>query len=180
VRERLAKYEDNQYKSTGVLKITSEYGELFSQWLDDDVQRGEVQIYYDIVIARHLEDAPIYIFDVTGSKWVEIDNLDDLRLAEAEFRLTKYVIVIIDGAADVPNKKLGNKTPLEAAQLPTIDELTRRGMTGLMRTIYPSLPIGSIVANLGLLGYNPTRYYLLKLSVKTFSLKMMILRCAAI
>jgi 2,3-bisphosphoglycerate-independent phosphoglycerate mutase len=159
VRERLAEYEDNQYKSTGVLKIAPEYGELFSQWLDDDVQRGEVQIYYDIVIARHLEDTPIYIFDVTGSKWVEIDNFDDLRLAEAEFRLTKYVIVIIDGAADVPNKKLGNRTPLEAAQLPTIDELTRRGMTGLMRTIYPGLPIGSIVANLGLLGYNPTRYY---------------------
>lgn len=159
IRERLTEYENNQYKSTGVLKITPRYGQLLAQWLGEDVRKGEVQIYYDLVIAKHLEEEPIYVFDITGSKWIEIDNFDDLRIAEAEFRLTKYVIVIIDGAADVPIEALGNKTPLEAAHLPTIDELTRKGMTGLMRTIYPGLPIGSIVANMGVLGYNPTRYY---------------------
>jgi len=159
IRERLVEYHNNQYKSTGILKITPEYGKLFSQWLDDDVRRGDVQIYYDLVIAKHLEDSPICIFDITGSKWVAIDNFDDLRRAEAEFRLTKYVIVVIDGAADMPMRELDDRTPLEAAQLPTIDELARRGMTGLMRTFYPGLPVGSIVANMGLLGYNPVRYY---------------------
>ncbi len=159
VRERLVEYQENQYKSTGILKIAPEYGKLFSGWLDEDVRQGQVQIYYDMVIAKHLEDEPIYVFDITGSKWVEVDSFDDLRIAEAQFRLTKYVIVVIDGAADLPIPSLGDRTVLEAAQIPTIHELASRGMTGLMRTIYPGLPIGSIVANMGLLGYNPVRYY---------------------
>ena len=159
VRERLPEYRDNQFKSAGLLKITPEYAGLFTQWLEEDIKKGDVGIYYDLVIAKHLQEAPIYIYDITGSKWFEIDNLDDLRLAEAEFSLTKYIIVVVDGAADLPIKALGDKTVFEAARLPATDRLAKGGATGLMRTMYPGLPIGSIVAIMGLLGYNPARYY---------------------
>ena len=159
VRAELIEYRDNYYKSTGILKLTPEYGKLFSQWLNNDVQKGNVQIYYDIVIGNHLEDAPIYICDITGDIWNEIDSLDDLRKTERIFIPTKYVIIILDGAGDLPIPKLDNKTPLEVARIPNIDSLARNGKTGLMRTMYPGLPIGSIVANLGVLGYNPMRYY---------------------
>ena len=159
VREELREYKDNYYKSTGVLKIPPWYGKLFSEWLNEEVNNGNVQVYYDIVISKHVNDAPIYIFDFTGGIWNEIDSLDDLKKTERIFTPTKYVIIILDGAADLPISELDNKTPLETAQVPNIDSLTKKGKTGLMRTMYPGLPVGSIVANLGILGYNPMRYY---------------------
>ena len=58
---------------------------MFSKWLDDDVQDGNVQIYYDIVIGKHLSDAPVYVCDITGALWSEIDTVDDLRRAERSF-----------------------------------------------------------------------------------------------
>lgn len=39
----------------------------------------------------------------------------------------KYVIVLIDGAADYPVPSLGNRTPLEAAKTPHMDELAEHG-----------------------------------------------------
>jgi len=85
VRGQLAQYKDNYYKSTGILKITSEYGKKFSQWLDEEVKKGNVNIYYDLVIAKHLHDYPIYVYDVTGLKWAELDSLEDLKRAEKIF-----------------------------------------------------------------------------------------------
>ena len=159
VRGKLARYRDNYFKSTGIVKITPEYGKLFSQWLDSDVKVGNVTIYYDLVIAKHLNDMPIFVCDVTGKQWMEIDSLEDLKKTERIFMPTKYVIVIIDGSADLPVPELGNKTPLEYASIPNIDSITYKGQAGLIRTMYPGLPLGSIVANLGILGYNPLRYY---------------------
>lgn len=159
VRGSLAEYKKNFFKSTGIVKITPEYGRLLSKWLDSDVQEGNVKIYYDLVIAKHLKDAPIFVCDITGKRWMEIDSLEDLKKTEKIFTPTKYVIVIIDGAADLPVPELGNQTPLEFATIPNIDLITYEGQTGLMRTMYPGLPLGSIVAMLGILGYNPLRYY---------------------
>ncbi len=47
----------------------------------------------------------------------------------------KYAIIIPDGAADEPLKELGGKTPLEAANTPNMDRLTREGKIGLVRTV---------------------------------------------
>jgi 2,3-bisphosphoglycerate-independent phosphoglycerate mutase len=71
----------------------------------------------------------------------------------------KCVIILPDGACDFPVKKLGGKTPLEAARTPSIDSMARKGTTGLMQTSFHNLPIGSIVANMGILGFNPLEYY---------------------
>jgi len=85
VRTQLDEYRSNYYKSTGVVKMSPEYGRSFALWLDDDVQAGNVNIYYDLVISKHLQDAPIYVLDITGKKWMEIDNLEDLAKAESMF-----------------------------------------------------------------------------------------------
>jgi len=160
VRKQLSEYKDNYYKSTGVLKITPKYGSAFEKWLSQEVKDDNLNIYFDLVIAKHIKDAPIFVFNVTNKlKWAEVDCLDDLKQAEKLFVKTKYVIILIDGAADLPLSELGNKTPFEAANIPNIDALTKNSKTGLMRTMYPGLPLGSIVANLGILGYNPVRYY---------------------
>lgn len=85
VREKLPEYKDTFFKSTGVLKLTSEYGKLFSKWLTEAIRENDVNIYYDLVIGRHLEDYPLYILDVTGVRWFEIDTQEDLLRAEEIF-----------------------------------------------------------------------------------------------
>jgi len=49
----------------------------------------------------------------------------------------KGVFVIIDGMADLPNKQLGDKTPLEAADMPNADFLAARGELGYMYPVRP-------------------------------------------
>ncbi len=71
----------------------------------------------------------------------------------------KYVIVIPDGCADEPIEALGGKTPLQAAQLPSIDALAVRGLLGLANNTPDHLPAGSEVANLCLFGYDPDVYF---------------------
>jgi 2,3-bisphosphoglycerate-independent phosphoglycerate mutase len=73
--------------------------------------------------------------------------------------VSKYVIVIPDGAADEPLEQFGNKTVLEAAHTPGMDKISTLGRQGLIRTIPPGMEAGSDVAQMSLLGYDPHRYY---------------------
>ena len=61
--------------------------------------------------------------------------------------------------ADRPLSALGGKTPLQAAFTPNMDKLAREGAVGEAKTLPEGLPTGSDVANLGILGYDPARYY---------------------
>ena len=49
----------------------------------------------------------------------------------------KYVIVIPDGCADEPVAALGNRTPLQAAQLPNMDRVAQAGVVGLCNNVPP-------------------------------------------
>lgn len=71
----------------------------------------------------------------------------------------KYIVVLCDGAADTPVKELGNKTPLEVAKKPNIDNLAALGEMGMVTTVPGNLPPGSDVANLAVFGYDPQKYY---------------------
>ncbi|HWP93159.1 MAG TPA: cofactor-independent phosphoglycerate mutase [Thermodesulfobacteriota bacterium] len=71
----------------------------------------------------------------------------------------KIVILQGDGMPDHPVPELGNKTPLEAANTPNMDDLAKRSIFGLVKTIPDELPPGSDVGNLSVLGYNPKLYY---------------------
>ena len=73
--------------------------------------------------------------------------------------MTKYAIIIPDGAADEPIEQFGNKTVLEAAQIPNMDKISSQGRQGLVRTVPVSLEPGSDVAQMGLLGYDPLTFY---------------------
>jgi len=68
----------------------------------------------------------------------------------------KHVIIIPDGAADQPQPALGGRTPLEAARTPALDALAARGRVGLTNHVPDSLPPGSEVACMSLLGYDPS------------------------
>ena len=67
----------------------------------------------------------------------------------------KYAIIIPDGAADEPQDALGGRTPLEAANTPAMDALASQGVVARACHTPKSLPAGSEVGNMSLLGYDP-------------------------
>ena len=71
----------------------------------------------------------------------------------------KYVIIIPDGAADSPQESLGGKTPFQAARTPALDALAGRGRVGLTNHVPDSLPPGSEVACMSLVGYDPLVFF---------------------
>jgi len=71
----------------------------------------------------------------------------------------KYVIVIPDGAADAPQESLGGRTPFQAARTPALDALATRGRVGLTNHVPDSLPPGSEVACMSLMGYDPLTFF---------------------
>ena len=71
----------------------------------------------------------------------------------------KYIVVLGDGMADEPLAQLDNRTPLECANIPVMDELAGKGELGLAKTVPDSMKPGSDVANLAVLGYDPTCNY---------------------
>jgi 2,3-bisphosphoglycerate-independent phosphoglycerate mutase len=73
--------------------------------------------------------------------------------------VTKYAIIVPDGAADEPLEQFGNKTVLEAAETPNMDRISTQGKQGLVRTVPANMEPGSDVAQMSLLGYDPVRYY---------------------
>ncbi|OGO07543.1 MAG: cofactor-independent phosphoglycerate mutase [Chloroflexi bacterium RBG_13_60_13] len=71
----------------------------------------------------------------------------------------RYAVLVGDGMADYPLEELGDRTPLEVARIPNMDEIARQGHLGSVRTIPPGMPPGSDVATLSILGYDPRRHY---------------------
>lgn len=71
----------------------------------------------------------------------------------------KYVVILGDGMADEPIESLGGKTPLEYANTPNMDMLSKKSEVGLCHTIPEGMKPGSDTANLSVLGYDPKKYY---------------------
>ncbi len=71
------------------------------------------------------------------------------------FSTMKAILLIIDGLGDLPTPK----TPLQAAKTPNLDELAKKGMTGLLSPIAKYIVPGSDTSHLQLLGYDPAFFY---------------------
>ncbi|MBS3065571.1 2,3-bisphosphoglycerate-independent phosphoglycerate mutase [Candidatus Pacearchaeota archaeon] len=67
----------------------------------------------------------------------------------------KGVFVILDGVADLPCSQLGDKSPLEAAQTPNLDEIAKRAKIRHCYTVKEGVAPESSSAVLSLLGYDP-------------------------
>lgn len=71
----------------------------------------------------------------------------------------KYIVFLGDGMADYKLEELGNKTPLDVANKPNIDEIASKSVAGIVTTVPTGLKPGSDVANLSAMGYDPQKYY---------------------
>ena len=71
----------------------------------------------------------------------------------------KYAIIIPDGCADEPQQVLDGRTPLQAASIPAMDAIAADGVVGRANNVPQHLPAGSAVANMSLLGYDPSENF---------------------
>jgi 2,3-bisphosphoglycerate-independent phosphoglycerate mutase len=71
----------------------------------------------------------------------------------------KYVILVGDGMGDYPVEALGGKTPLQAANIPTINKISAAGEVRMVQTVPEGMAPGSDVANMALLGYDAAQNY---------------------
>lgn len=71
----------------------------------------------------------------------------------------KKIIVVLDGAADLPSPLLEGKTPLAAAYKPNLDFFASEGKNGYMFSIKENVAPESDAAIMSLLGYDPYKYF---------------------
>jgi len=71
----------------------------------------------------------------------------------------KYLIVIGSGLTDRPIAEKDNRTPLQIADTPNLDQLAQLGNTGHVRTIPENLEVGNDVSLLSLLGFDPKTHH---------------------
>jgi 2,3-bisphosphoglycerate-independent phosphoglycerate mutase len=84
----------------------------------------------------------------------------------------KYVLLIMDGATDLPLPELDGRTPLEVAKTPNLDALAERGRVGACLTVPETLYVGSDVANMAIFGYDPEKHYTGRGPIEAASLKI--------
>jgi len=71
----------------------------------------------------------------------------------------RYVVVIPDGMGDFPVKKLGSRTPLEAARTPNMDFFASHGTVGLTRNIPKGFVPGTDIGCMSVFGYDPRKFF---------------------
>ncbi|HEX8179966.1 MAG TPA: hypothetical protein VF525_10525, partial [Pyrinomonadaceae bacterium] len=74
-----------------------------------------------------------------------------------KLRKKKHVLIIPDGGGDTA--RFDGRSPLALAETPYTDFMARAGVSGRMQTLYADLPKESIVAQLGMFGWDPREYY---------------------
>jgi len=71
----------------------------------------------------------------------------------------KSFMLIIDGVGDDSLPELGGLTPLEAAVTPCLNYLAPKAKNGTIQTAFEGYPVESLICIMGLLGYDPRKYY---------------------
>lgn len=71
----------------------------------------------------------------------------------------KYVVILGDGMAGYPLPERENRTCLQLAETPFLDELAPKSTIGLAKTVPTGYAPGSDVANLSVMGYDPAQFY---------------------
>ncbi len=70
----------------------------------------------------------------------------------------KYLVLIPDGMADEPIAELGNKTPMQAASKPCMDQLAAHATVGTVSNVPDGMVPESDTANMAILSFDPKIY----------------------
>lgn len=70
----------------------------------------------------------------------------------------KYLVLIPDGMADVKIEQLANRTPMQAANKPTMDALAQKALVGTVSNVPAGMVPESDTANMAILSFDPKVY----------------------
>src|SRR3989442_12206747 len=73
--------------------------------------------------------------------------------------MKKILFIVLDGLGDRPVAELGDRTPLEAADLPHLNRPAGSGQQGPGITVGKGIAPGADVAVMAILGYDPLRFH---------------------
>ncbi len=82
-------------------------------------------------------------------------NYDQVLADTVKTNNSKIVLLVMDGIGDIRNSKFGNKTPLEYAHTPNLNQLALTSAVGRSIPILPGITPGSGPGHLGVFGYDP-------------------------
>src|SRR5580700_422018 len=85
-------------------------------------------------------------------------NLDALYSELTLPASAKLALVVLDGLGDIAIRENGYLTPLEAANTPNLNALSKDSAQGRMIPVAPGITPGSGPGHLGLFGYDPLEY----------------------
>jgi 2,3-bisphosphoglycerate-independent phosphoglycerate mutase len=85
-------------------------------------------------------------------------NLDALYSELTLKTPAKLALVVMDGVGDIATREQGYLTPLEAANTPNLDTLSKDSAQGRMIPVAPGITPGSGPGHLGLFGYDPLEF----------------------
>ena len=71
---------------------------------------------------------------------------------------TPRLLLILDGMGDRPIPELGDKTPLQAANLPIMDQLVMEGQCGIADPVKSGTIATTVMGTLAILGYDPLKF----------------------
>ena len=69
----------------------------------------------------------------------------------------KYLVVVANGLTDRPIAEKDNKTPLQLADTPNLDQMVQNGFSGSVQTIPENHHVSNEVSYLSLLGLRPQK-----------------------
>jgi 2,3-bisphosphoglycerate-independent phosphoglycerate mutase len=85
-------------------------------------------------------------------------NIDALYSELTLKTKAKLVLVVLDGLGDIATKEQNYLTPLEAANTPNLDKISKDSAQGRMIPVAPGITPGSGPGHLGLFGYDPLEF----------------------
>lgn len=85
-------------------------------------------------------------------------NLDSLYSELTLKTNAKLALVVLDGLGDIAPPGIDSATPLEAANTPNLDDLSKRAAQGRIIPVAPGITPGSGPGHLGLFGYDPVEF----------------------
>lgn len=91
---------------------------------------------------------------VTGVLQRRLPSLGQADWSEPP-KIVPTLLLVIDGLADRPVRALGGRTPLQAAQTPTLDRLAQEGQSGLADPVAPGVVPDTAAGSLALFGQSP-------------------------